>query len=371
MAIPLKSKTYTSLIKLDVEISSFEVVQYIDPDTLSFLKDPLTFEYIQDPVIFNNNIYDRKSIETWLTKSKRDPFTNLPVEYVDLIPFHVMRYLLLCLEEDNVNNCLIYHSVPQNPVFAQFLGKNFPLRIIDEPIQREFICKQFSENSLAPYDYMYTPDPQIFVEDQKQKIILQGQTYTNCDLSSILENDIVIPPDVKFVNCFMPLWFEDKNQCTSNIQHFAPVDLLVLCSRTCKLLKKFYITLEGYLCEQDFGVSANIDILGFKLLENKLHLTPNLDCVFLDHPQIFVAKKSKNKIVLFVKTIIGSVVKMSGDKSDTIEMIKSKYYLRKNVPICNQRMIYAGINLSDNLTLSDIGFTDYGTMHLVQTSRGG
>lgn len=76
-------------------------------------------------------------------------------------------------------------------------------------------------------------------------------------------------------------------------------------------------------------------------------------------------------IQLFVKTLVGRTVTVDCNLSDTILRVKETILEREEIPINQQRLIFAGIQLEDDYNLASYGISNESTLHLVLRLRGG
>ncbi|KAI1746339.1 hypothetical protein F4680DRAFT_401111 [Xylaria scruposa] len=80
---------------------------------------------------------------------------------------------------------------------------------------------------------------------------------------------------------------------------------------------------------------------------------------------------SVQPITIFVKTLTGRTVTISVTLSDTINIVKHKIAEKVDIPAEEQRLVFGGKQLEDNLTVYHYGIQRESTLHLGLRIRGG
>ncbi len=116
----------------------------------------------------------------------------------------------------------------------------------------------------------------------------------------------------------------------------------------------------------------NLDFSESKLVSSKIQdiINPFTNSINIEFYKIKKSKATGN-MQLFVKTLTGKAVSLNCNPNDDIMSIKFKLYEKEDIPIDQQRMIFAGMQLENFKTLTEYNITGSSTVHLVLRLRGG
>jgi hypothetical protein len=88
-------------------------------------------------------------------------------------------------------------------------------------------------------------------------------------------------------------------------------------------------------------------------------------------PKQTILLEATHGVRLNIKTLIGTHIPIDTDSTDSIECIKAKIHAAAGIPTDQQRLIWAGQQLDDRLTIGDYNICSEATVHLVLRLRGG
>ncbi|OMJ89029.1 hypothetical protein SteCoe_8847 [Stentor coeruleus] len=119
--------------------------------------------------------------------------------------------------------------------------------------------------------------------------------------------------------------------------------------------------LEGIPLEQQ------ILIFDGKQLEDGRTLT---DYSIVKESKLYLIVKLPGEISIFIKTLIGKVITLFVESSQSIENIKAKFQDIEGIPPNQQRLIFYNIKLEDDRTLADYSIQNKSTLYLIPRLRG-
>lgn len=74
---------------------------------------------------------------------------------------------------------------------------------------------------------------------------------------------------------------------------------------------------------------------------------------------------------IFVKMLSGETLSIDRDPQMTVHQLKDAIHAKQSVPVDQQRLVFQGKQLEDNMTLQDYGIEANSAIHLILRLKGG
>ena len=82
-------------------------------------------------------------------------------------------------------------------------------------------------------------------------------------------------------------------------------------------------------------------------------------------------ESSGGKRNIFIKTLQGKTMPMEIQDTDTVGSVKAKIHEKEGIPVDQQRLVFNGKQLEDNMTMKDYNIDNDSSIHLVLRLKGG
>ena len=126
--------------------------------------------------------------------------------------------------------------------------------------------------------------------------------------------------------------------------------------------QKYYIT-QGFRPEEQRLVFVNTTLEDDRTLDE-------YGVAHGDILHVLLRLLARASMQIFITSLEGRTATLDVDSSDTIESVKQKYQDKRDTPVDQQRLIYAGKQLEDGYTLAEYGVQRESTIHMVTRLRG-
>jgi hypothetical protein len=283
---------------------------------------PITQELYDDPVMTcDGQTYSRVAIENWFQKHKTSPVTNLELDNLTLTPNFAITALLnqFFPEETNRNKSMSIEITRKctNEVFVICVIKNTPTSFKTSDLRNSVLklecCKGFKA----------------------------------CDVLILNESNMDI-------NHF------EFNEVLKYVFFILPIDNFI---RVATLDKLFIYTNEEF-------VSNTNELL------SKINLDQQTNYKYLHESEIksgeiVIPLRNEPIMQIFIKGLWGNTIVLDVNIEDTVKEIKLRIFVKMGIPVDQQRLLFAAMQLEDDRLLKEYPICQDITMHLVLRMRGG
>ena len=146
------------------------------------------------------------------------------------------------------------------------------------------------------------------------------------------------------------------------------------CRNKSKIIKfELKVDLYGDILEQICNFKNILYLNLYFVYKNKIE-----NAIYQIYRDYFSGEKIKLELYggnpvmkIFVKTLTGKTITLYVDPKEHIEITKIRIRKKEGIPVDQQRLVYAGMQLEDNRTLSDYNVQYESILHLILRLRGG